>query len=344
MGNPFSMTFGLEPSMLVSRVEQRDEIVGTFTDNVPANRVYILTGVRGSGKTVMLTEISDQFREDPSWIVVDVNPERDMLQGFAGKLCSIPNVQQLLEKSSINLSLLGLGITVEGAPPIADIEAAITRMLERLDKSKKRVLIAVDDVSNNEYMRVFTAAFQIFLREKLPVYMLMTGLYENVESLQNEKGMTFLLRAPKVSMRPLSMGTMAEYYARSLETDMSTAIEMAHLTMGYPYAFQTLGFLCWKHKSHYKEVLTEYKLYLEEYVYRKIWSELSRKDKMIARGIASVPDGRIKVIREQLQLDTNAFNPYRERLIIKGIIDGSEYGHVKFTLPFFDEFVLAQRV
>ena len=48
----------------------------------------------------------------------------------------------------------------------------------------------------------------------------------------------------------------------------------------------------------------------------------------------------MKEVREILQIENNAFNPYRKRLIKKGIIDGSEYGFVRFTLPFFERFVL----
>lgn len=40
-------------------------------------------------------------------------------------------------------------------------------------------------------------------------------------------------------------------------------------------------------------------------------------------------------------MSTNQFNPYRKRLILKGLIDGNERWYVKFTLPIFKEFVLS---
>ena len=36
-----------------------------------------------------------------------------------------------------------------------------------------------------------------------PVFLLITGLFENINLLQNEKSLTFLYRAPKVPMDPL---------------------------------------------------------------------------------------------------------------------------------------------
>ena len=88
------------------------------------------------------------------------------------------------------------------------------------------------------------------------------------------------------------------------------------------------------------EIYTQYEQYLSEFVYDKLWSELSAKDKMVARGIAQIKGGKISEIRELLHMETNEFNPYRKRLIRKGLIDGETRGYVKFSLPFFEEYVL----
>ena len=53
------------------------------------------------------------------------------------------------------------------------------------------------------------------------------------------------------------------------------ALQMAKETKGYPFAFQVLGYLCWRNEAEWTEVLPEYSQYLEEYVYEKLWSELS---------------------------------------------------------------------
>ena len=37
-------------------------------------------------------------------------------------------------------------------------------------------------------------------------------------------------------------------------------------------------------------------------------------------------------------MTTNHFNPYRRRLIQKGVVDGGMRGYVRFTLPLFNEF------
>ena len=112
------------------------------------------------------------------------------------------------------------------------------------------------------------------------------------------------------------------------------------LTKGYPFAFQVLGYLTWNHHGDYNAVRGEYEQYLSEFVYDKIWSELSQKDRMVARGIADVEGGKIKDIREYLHMETNEFNPYRKRLIKKGILSGETRGYVYFTLPLFEKYVM----
>ena len=59
---------------------------------------------------------------------------------------------------------------------------------------------------------------------------------------------------------------------------------------------------------------------------------------MVAKGIADIKSGKIKEIRETLGMETNEFNPYRKRLIRKGIVSGETRGYVYFTLPLFDEY------
>ena len=158
--------------------------------------------------------------------------------------------------------------------------------------------------------------------------------------MQNEKTLTFLYRAPKMELQPLNIGMIASKYSEIFQLDEDEALQMAKETKGYPFAFQVLGYLTWNNQGNYTEVLPEYRQYLDEYVYEKIWSELSTRDRQIAYAIAQCPSGKVKEVREKLQIENNAFNPYRKRMIKKGILDGSEYGVVKFTLPFFERFVL----
>ena len=210
-----------------------------------------------------------------------------------------------------------------------------------MKKSGKKLLITIDEVVSTPDLRAFASAFQIFVRQGLPVYLLMAGLYENVQSLQNEKSLTFLYRAPKIHLSPLSVNTMAANYKKNLPLDIDSALELARLTKGYSFAFQVFGYYVYQEKAFNEEAVTLAQQYLEENAYEKIWSELSQKDREVTYAIAQSKDGKIQNIRSVLKMDSFQFTPYRTRLIRKGIINGDTHGYVYFTLPLFEKYVLA---
>lgn len=338
--NPYSLTFGKSPEQMISRTAQLMTITDAFLAEKPVQQLFIITGVRGSGKTVLMTEASRIIAKEKNWITVELNPERDMLVSLASKLSSENALAEIFKSARINLSFFGFGLEVTGEPPVTDIETALTKMLTGLKKHGKKLLITIDEAANTKNMKVFASTFQILLRLDLPVFLLMTGLYENINSLQNEKTLTFLYRAPKIEIKPLNIGTIAANYRSTIGVDESTALSMAQLTKGYSFAFQVLGYFAWAEKAFTQTVKISFKQYLEEYVYEKIWSELSGTDKRVVYGIANTPGGRVKDIRGFTGMDTNQFNPYRSRLIKKGLVDGSTNGYLRFTLPLFGEFVI----
>ena len=340
MPNPFTLTFGRSPLESVDRPVQINEIIEAFSSDTINQQMFIITGVRGSGKTVMMTEISHRLRADDHWVVIELNPQTDLLSAMLSKLNSNQICSNLIKSAKIDLSFFGFGVTVEGATPISDAETAIIKILERLKKDGKRLLVTIDEMANSESMKVFAGSFQIFVRQELPVFLLGTGLYENIEELQNEKSLTFLYRAPKIQLKPLNNGAIINKYKTIFNISQKQASQMAELTKGYPFAFQVLGYLTWNNSGDYHSVLGEYAQYLSEFVYDKIWSELSPKDRAVAKAIVDVKSGKIKDIREQLGMETNEFNPYRKRLIKKGIVSGEMRGYVYFTLPLFDEYII----
>ena len=338
--NPFTLSFGKKPLQYISRLTETNQILESFCAEIPSNQIYMITGVRGSGKTVMMTNIASELRKREDWIVVELNPTRDLLQSLAAKIYSIPELHTLFINAKLDFSAFGLGVSIENAAPVTDIENALELMLKYIQKSEKRLLISVDEVTNSEYIRIFASSFQIFLRNDYPIFLLMTGLYENIYNLQNDKVLPFLSRAPKLIREPLNYTAIRKQYMDIFSLDIDAAGELASLTKGYPFAFQVLGYLTWNNDGDYNGILGEYEQYLSEFVYDKIWSELSQKDRMVAKGIADIKSGKIKEIRDAIGMETNEFNPYRKRLIRKGIVSGEKRGYVYFTLPLFEEYVI----
>lgn len=340
MSNPYTLVFGQPPLEVVERTVQADRIVSEFCQDRPSNYLNLITGVRGSGKTVFLTQIAKLLEKKKGWIIVNLNPQRDLLQSLASKLDSHRGLHQIFLEAEINLQAFGIGVGIKGIPPISDIEEALTRMLRSIKKHKKRVLVTIDEVVNSKDMRVFTSAYQIFLREELPVFLLMTGLYKNMDSLKNAEGMTFLERAPRTELLPLNALSVARKYIETLGIKEAEGMRLANLTKGYAFAFQTIGYYFWEYKKDPEKAKEAAKDYLFEFAYRKIWTELSRKDREVILAISRVPSGEILQIRSILNYSSDQFNPYRNRLIKAGVITGPQTGYVEFALPWFDEFAI----
>ncbi len=330
-----------KPVQYVSRIVQTNRIIEDY-EAVPAvNQIYMVTGVRGSGKMVMMTNIADILSKRDDWIVVELNATRDLLQSLASRLYAVPRLHDCFLKAKLDFSAFGLGVSIENAAPVTDVEDMVAKMLDQLQKLGKRLLITIDEVVYSEQMKVFASAFQIFMRQEYPIFILMAGLYENIYELQNDKSLTFLYRAPKIILEPLNLTAVRQHYKNIFALEEEKAERMAALTRGYPFAFQVLGYLYWEHRDTrtLDEILPEYDQYLEEYVYSKIWSEMSEKDKEILQVLAVSGEIKVKNLREKLGLASEQFSAYRERLKRKGVIDTRQYGMVSMALPRFEEFI-----
>ncbi len=343
MNNPFTINFGKTPDLYISRISQTNRIIEDFSDpNVP-NQVFMITGVRGSGKTVLMTNVARILGEQEEWIVVELNPERDMLASLAASLYAIPWLHRLFLKAKLDFSALGLGASIENVPPVTDVENALDRMFECIKKEGKKLLITIDEATNNRNIRIFAASFQIFVRKNYPIYLLLTGLYENIYELQNTDSLTFLYRAPKIFLEPLNYSAIVSHYLSVFEMDRIEAENMARLTKGYAYAFQILGYLKWnRKKAKLEDLLIEYDQYLDEYVYSKIWSELSDMDKKVVIGISESNSDEVTSIREKIGMKTPEFSVYRDRLKRKGLINTNTYGHISLILPRFEEYAVSK--
>ena len=67
---------------------------------------------------------------------------------------------------------------------------------------------------------------------------------------------------------------------------------------------------------------------------------MSEGDRRLACGVAGSESGKAKDIKSLTGISDNEYSVYRDRLVKRGILDGSTHGSVKFTLPMFEEYVV----
>lgn len=338
--NPFTLTFGKQPNTYVFRHENIDTIIGNFTSDNPISQTYLISGIRGSGKTVLMTSVANELAED-GWIKVDLNSTQDLLDDFAMRLSDACKTFFNIAEGSLDINVGGFGIGVSGRLNDTDSVGKINQLLNYIKKKGKRVIITIDEVLHNDNMRRFASQFQIFLREDYPVFLLMTGLYENIYAIQNDPSLTFLLRSPKITLEPLSMLQITTQYMNIFDVSLEKAKELANITKGYAFAFQAFGMLYWEHRDELslEDILFKLDALLDDFVYKKIWQGMSDKDKEIALAMPSDAPIKVQDLCSAIDMTSASFSRYRERLINKGIIYTPQRGYVEFVLPRFSQVI-----
>ncbi|MCI1928832.1 MAG: ATP-binding protein [Lactobacillus delbrueckii] len=300
-----------------------------------------MTGLRASGKTVLLTDICEWIGRMKNWLVIKISPLDDILEALYSDLQNSRYFNPDNYEASYGLSLFGASVTVNHQRPELNLVDAIDKTLAAFQKQGIKVLVAIDEATNTPQMQRFASAFQLFISNNRPLYFLATGLYDEIMSLQDVKNLTFLYWSPKIVLAPLNQMAVANAYSRIFKLDQDQSIKMAKLTRGYPFAFQTLGYVCWEQGTCEigGDTLQEYDQLLADASYAKLWSELSELDQRVLSVIAENEGGKVKEFRERLQMNPNLFNQYRRRLKNQGLIDARQYGTISFALPRFAEFV-----
>ena len=337
-GNPFSLNFGKEPYHMISRKAQVDEIIDTFNSDIPSSSTYLVTGVRGSGKTVTMMSLVNELKENKKWITVTLNPARDLLSSLAANLYDNPLVRPAFIKAAIGVNfVVSASFASEG--PVPDVDVQLKKMLKIIGSMGIKVLIAVDEVTKSSKLRVFAGTYQMLLGEGYPVFLIMTGLYENIRGLQDDRSLTFLYRAPRMELQPLSIIGMTNSYKEVFDISEEEARRMAVFTRGYSYAFQVLGYIRYRRNEPLEKLIPEFDEIMSEYSYEKIWSELSARDREIVKLLAQNGKMRVRDIQSLTGMSSGAFSTYRQRLGRGGIVSTQEYGYCELALPRFAEII-----
>lgn len=349
MQNPFTTTYSKLPEYTYVSTSKTGEILENFSYEYPSESVYKVAGVRGSGKTVVLAKVEEELRSEDNkkrgWVVLDLSPARNMLEQLASKLEKegFASGKSSVKGVNVSANVLGMGggleITSESSK-FYDIGTELDAMIETAQKKGKKILVGVDEVSKTKEMIEFTMEMGRWLRAGYPVYMVCTGLYENLTELSNVKNLTFFRRATTIKTEPLNTVRMSEMYRAKLGIDAEKARELALLTKGYAYAFQQLGVLYFKNgkKTSLEEIVEECKSELFAYSYEKIWEELSANDHDFLRVITDKEEYKREEVLKSMGEKANNYSVYRDRLAKRGIIN-TRQGYISLALPFFGEYV-----
>ena len=339
--NPYTINFGKIPKQYIGRDIIISEIVDALESDDMEEQAFKITGIRGTGKTVTLTAIEKDLRENNNWIIVDLKSTSDITKDLIANLYMLTPLVSKFIDANLNLSAFGIGVNVSQKSPVSSLDVALKKILQEINKKGKRVLVVIDEVRKTESLIDFIQEFQILIREDLPIFVLVAGLYEDIENIENTDGLTFFLRASKYEMKPLSLDIIRESYKATIGLDTKVATELADYTMGYAFAYQAFGKYMWESETREIDdlLLAKVDYALSEKVYDKIWSELRNKEKWFLSFIVKKEKMPVSELLELTKQNHRDWSEPRRRLIDKGIIDGNMRGEIRIVLPRFKEYV-----
>lgn len=340
--NPFNPTFGDVPKILIDNDPKTTDIY-KLVQQSPFARSFFITGVRGSGKTVLLSHLTKMFQQDAACYCIDLLNNDEILTSLAQQLYDqthSPAAKFFDELGSISIG----GFSVERHFNKSSLALTIDKMMAEIQAKHHYVVITIDEVSNSESIRDFAQLFSALKRKQYPIYVIMTSLPELVLDIQNDDKLTFLLRSDKIVMTPLQKAEMISTYAQVFNCSTQLASKLAQATAGYSYAFQLLGYLLFEHCQgktptihDYQAVFPQYQLYLFDNAYQKIFASLSEMDRRYL--IAIQGNQKLQTVCEIMEKDKIYVSQYRRRAIERGLVLPSGRGFVKYTLPCFDQYV-----
>lgn len=342
--NPYTLNFGRIPNEYIGRDIIINEIVDTVNSEMVDSQAFKLVGIRGTGKTVTLTAIERELESDKRWIIVNLRYNADIIRDLISNLYSeIPFITKFVD-ANLNLSAFGIGLEISQKSPVSSMDVALKLLMEEIRRKKMRVLVTIDEVQKTEALIDFVQEFQILIRKDLPIYLIMAGLYEDIEDIENTDGLTFLLRAEKYEMKPLNTDVIRESYKETLKLSTDVANELATLTKGYAFAYQVIGYYMWESgkKQINDLILSKVDAALREKVYEKIWSELRPMDKWFLSFIVKKDKMPVSELLKLTKKNHNEWSSPRKRLIEKGVLEDIR-GMVIIKLPRFKEYVESEQ-
>ena len=167
--NPFTPTFGKIPLQLAGRQNLINDILEGL-DNGPGdpNRATIFIGARGTGKTVLLTKITEEASAK-GWICANVNSAPDMLDDLLIQIRD--NASEILSPESqsfiTSITIGGAGITRNERQNTRRTtwRSEMTYVIKELNSKNVGLLITVDELNVKvDELRTIIVTFQHFVR------------------------------------------------------------------------------------------------------------------------------------------------------------------------------------
>ena len=363
LANPFTPTFGQVPANMAGRDRLLREMAMAFSAQTRAPELtMLLSGARGSGKTVLLASIAGEA-ERSGWIGVSTVAAEGMLEDIYVQ--ANEKASHLVDISGGDRSLTGVGIGQilslewerDGERP-SNWRLRMQKLIAALEEAGSGLLILVDELDPSIEEAVQLASiYQLFVMEDRRVALVMAGLPYNIERAKGDKRISFVRRAQQRKLGRVADVEVGEAIRKTVvdggrsigDEALGVAVSAA---AGFPFMIQLVGYRMWGRSPESDEITVEdarvgsalAQEELRSYVLESTYRDLSDGDVAFLK--AMLPDGGqslMKDVAARMGKSSSYASTYRERLLRQGVIGEPDRNAVGFELPGFREY-FAERV
>lgn len=370
--NPFKPTAGKMPPVLIGRQGIIDDFAEGIDNGAGApGRLMLITGQRGYGKTVMLTELG-RVAESRGWGVISETAS----EGLCGRL-----IEALADKGvrlrglslTPTIGVPGVTASLGGASFSAAEQGALTlrdAIEARLKKlpAGKGIAFTIDEAqaASMEDMVALATALQHVIRdedmrnvsdaEKHGVAFVFAALPSLMDELLHERVLTFLRRSAQRNLADVSipdvrlayMETVADS-GKSITDDV--ALEAARLSDGYPYMIQLVGYYMWRSAELRGSRLIEVEdvrrgvedatWAFGDAVCAPLIDGLTTAQRLFVDAmVRDYPEpARTSDVEKRVRRSASWVSKYRASLIKERVIEPAGYGRVRLAVPHLGDYL-----
>ncbi|ERL10410.1 AAA ATPase domain protein [Olsenella profusa F0195] len=369
--NPFKPTAGKMPPILIGR----DNVIADFQDGLrngagAPERLMLITGQRGYGKTVLLTELG-RVAQANGWLVVSETASRGMAERIVSALAddglSLTGVDLAPELTVGQVSARLGGVRLSAAAAPVTLRRAIEQRLAGMPAGKG-IAFTVDETqaaSRNELIAIATAVQHVIRdedmrdvpdTEKHGIAFVFAGLPALVDDLTNDEVLTFLRRCVHYSLGDVLIADVRRAYLQTMAASGKRisgdlALEAAEASGGYPYMVQLMGYYLWqsaerRHASIIGELdlcnaREDASLAFQEAVCAPLVRGLTGAQRMFVEAMAQdyPASSRVTEVAERCGKSHSWGSKYRSSLIDGHVVRATRKGEVAYAVPWLGEYL-----
>lgn len=352
----FSPAFGNRPSRLVGRDAAISKVLAGLEEPPGSRtRATIILGQRGSGKTVLLWELADRARNLGFVVASPTIATEDMLERIIEKIQD-DGERYVKEKTSRitggSFGALGFSAGLQFSRDLQESKSfpyKLSRLCDALAHHNKGVLVLVDEIQGNDpRIRQLIAAYQELVGKQANIALVLAGLPAAVSATLNDRVLTFLNRASKLSLDPLDPAEIDAFFMKAfdqlgLRITPDFRRRAVRATFGSPYLLQLIGHNIVLYAAEdgtleeaaLESALANASASFENDVCGTTLAALSDKDVCFLSAMAEdAKESRIADVAERMGVTYDYAQKYRKRLIDGGIIEPARRGSVRFAVPY----------